>query len=141
MHWRARSVAWLVCPFHLWPVIRQLLHAYLIAVVQERHSRHGESKGIDYLKFLVGTPISKSGVIMIAQRQAYIPLANSLFILIHVALEKRSYLTLPLSIKKAVSFTHSIKNSPAFFLEQVVIAIEPMEEIDMETVVEGVSRV
>ena len=40
-----------------------------------------------------------------------------------------------------MAFTYTIEYTPTLLLKQVVIAIKPMEEINMETVVESISRI
>ena len=52
LHRRAGTIAGLVGSLYLRPTRRQLAHAYLVAVIQERYARHGEAEGIDNLPSL-----------------------------------------------------------------------------------------
>ena len=55
-----------------------------VYTAQEGYSWHGEAESVDNLKFLVTSAVSKSGIVMVAQREADVSLAHGLLILVHV---------------------------------------------------------
>jgi hypothetical protein len=40
-----------------------------------------------------------------------------------------------------VTLAYAVQDAPALLLEEIVVAFEPMEEIDVETVVEGIGGI
>ena len=58
LHRGTGSVAWLIGALYLWPVFRQLAHTDLIAIIEERNTRHCEPEGIDDFQFLICTLVA-----------------------------------------------------------------------------------
>ena len=85
--------------------------------------------------------ITQAGVVVIAQRQTDISLAHRLLILVHVALQESGDVAFSLCIEVAVSLAHAVEDAPTLLLEQVVVAVEPMEEVHVEAVVECIGRI
>ena len=118
-----------------------MFHTNLITIIKERHARHGEAEGIDDFQLLVCAMITQAGVVVIAQRQTDISLAHRLLILIHVALQESGDVAFSLCIEVAMSLAHAVEDAPTLLLEQVVVAVEPMEEVYVEAVVECIGRI
>ena len=141
MHRGTGSVTGLIGALYLWPVRRQLTHANLIAIIEEWHTRHREAEGIDDLQFLVGTLVAQAGIVVITQRQRDIALANGLLVLVHITRQEVGDGAFALCIEVTVPLAHAVEDAPTLLLEQVVVALEPMEEIHVEAVVECISGV
>ena len=78
---------------------------------------------------------------MIAHRQTDVALAYSFPVLVHIALQESLDVSLALRVEIAVPLAHTVQDAPVLFLEQVVVAVEPMEEIHMEAVVQRIGGI
>ena len=114
-------------------------HTDFVAIVKERNAWHRKAEGIDNLQFFICTFVAKTGIVVIPHRQTDIALANGLLILVHITFQEGPDFALTLSIEIAVPSAHTVEYAPILLLKEVVVAVEPVEEVNVEAVVECIS--